>query len=98
MSAARGSSWSTRLLSRSRDSTSRTVRSGPGAVSWAIRSPREVSPSLVDWGVEADVLAAPGHQVEHPLDLHAELLGDLGGLGVAAQLALEGTTGTADLV
>ena len=53
---------------------------------------------LVDRGVEADVVAAPGHQVEDPVEVHVELGGDLLGLRVAAQLALEGATGAADLV
>ena len=53
---------------------------------------------LVDRGVEADVLAAPRHQVEDPVELHAELGGDLLGLRVAAELTLQGAAGAADLV
>ena len=48
---------------------------------------------LVDRGVEADVVTSPGHQVEDPLDVHVELGGDLLGLRVTTQLALEGTAG-----
>ena len=44
------------------------------------------------------MLAAPGHQVDDPVDVHAELGGDLLRLGVAAELALEGATRGADLV
>ena len=53
---------------------------------------------LVHRGVQADVLAAPGHQVEDPVDVHVELGGDLLGLRVAAELALQGAAGGADLV
>ena len=53
---------------------------------------------LVDRGVQADVLAAPGQQVEDPLDVHVELGGDLLRLRVTAELALEGAARGADLV
>jgi hypothetical protein len=53
---------------------------------------------LVDRRVQADVLAAPGHQVEDPLERHAELVGDLLRVGVAAELPLQGAASTADLV
>ena len=98
MSAARSSRCSTRLLSRSRDSTSRTVRSGPGRGLLGHQVAQRGVAVLVDGGVEADVLAAPRHQVEDPVDVHAELGGDLRRVGVAAELALEGAAGAADLV
>ena len=44
------------------------------------------------------MVAAPGHQVEDPLDVHVELGGDLLGVGLATELALEEPTGRADLV
>ena len=44
---------------------------------------------LVDRGVQADVLPAPGHQVDDPVEVHAELDGDLLRLRVAAQASRE---------
>ena len=83
---------------RSRASASRTVRSGPGRGLLGHQVAQRGVAVLVDRGVQADVLAAPRHQVEDPVDVHAELGGDLVRLGVAAELALEGAAGAADLV
>ena len=98
MSAARSSSWlDQRVEPVARlDVEDRQVRAGRGLLRHQVAQRRVAV--LVDRGVEADVLAAPGQQVDHPVDVHAELGGDLLRLGVAAQLALEGTAGAADLV
>ena len=53
---------------------------------------------LVNRGVEADVVTAPGDEVDHSLDLHAELLRDLSRVGLVAQLALEVATSGTHLV
>src|SRR6478735_5031192 len=53
---------------------------------------------LVDRRVQADVLAAPRHQVEYAIETHAELGGDLLRVGVTPELPLQGATGPADLV
>ena len=72
------------------------VRTGSGLLGHQVTE-RGVA-VLVDRGVQRHVVAAPAHQVEHAVDVHAELGGDLVRLRVTAQLALEGATRTADLV
>ncbi len=57
------------------DVEDRQVRAGRGLLGHQVAQ-RGVA-VLVDGGVEADVLAAPRHQVEDPVDVHAELGGDL---------------------
>src|SRR4051794_38388909 len=55
-------------------------------------------PVVVDRGVEAHVLTAPRHQVDDPVDVHAELGGDVLGLRVVAELALQSPPCGVDLV
>jgi hypothetical protein len=74
------------------------VSSGPGGGLLGHQVTERGVAVLVHGGVEADVVASPGEQVEHPVEVHAELGGDLLGLGVAAELALQGAASAADLV